>query len=259
MLEVSASRWIRVINLDRSPERLAEFKRTNLHLSCVERVRAVEGRSLDLQRLVKDGIMTPDLMGPDFYSAGALGLAMSHLGLWDLAIEKNCALTIAEDDAIFHHRFEEDSSRIMSDLPADWDFILWGFNWDLFTCFEMIPGVSSCLAQFEEGRMRRSVEAFQNQQLIMPQAFPLVWAFGTACYSISPKGARELKSRLLPLRPIVIPIPEARRAPPFSGHFRAVGIDNHMCSVHRHIKSFVCIPPLVVTKNDRSQSTIQGS
>jgi glycosyl transferase, family 25 len=67
------------------------------------------------------------------------------------------------------------------------------------------------------------------------------------------------KSHCLPLRPLLLDIPEAAKTYPFSAKFRTVGIDNHMNAVHRHSKSYVCFPPLVVTKNEASISTIRGS
>jgi glycosyl transferase family 25 len=39
--------------------------------------------------------------------------------------------------------------------------------------------------------------------------------------------------------------------------YRTVGIDNHMNGVYRDLKSFVCFPPLVVTKNEHEKSTVQ--
>ena len=41
------------------------------------------------------------------YTDGAIGCALSHYQLWNLSIEKNEVLTIAEDDAIFRYDFIE--------------------------------------------------------------------------------------------------------------------------------------------------------
>ena len=257
--EITEALNIRFINLERSPERLAKFLRINSHLSSVERFPAVDGRALDPRELVEKGLITSDLIDPDYYSIGDVGAAMSNIGIWNLAIESNQIVTVAEDDAIFNFDFERRAAGILSNLPPDWDFILWGFNWDLFACFEMIPGVSMCLAQFQQERMRAAIATFQKKHSVLPQAYPLIWAFGLTCYSISPKGARAFKSRLLPLRRLLVSIPEAVRAPPYGGTFRTVGVDNHMNSLYRDLNSFVCFPPLVVTENDHTASTVQES
>jgi FkbM family methyltransferase len=249
---------VHLINLDRTPERLAAFQRANGHLRNVERIAAVDGQQLDVNEFSRQGIMTADLLHPDYYTVGAMGVAMSQLRMWDRAIEQARPVTVAEDDAIFNLRFEQCAARVLESLPPDWDFILWGHNFDLFTVFQTLPGSSPVVVQFDQEKLRTGIESFQGQ-LIRAQGFPLIWAFGIACYSISPNGARAFKSRCLPLRPLLLDIPEAARSYPFSSKFRTVGIDNHMNALHRHIKSFVCFPPLVVTKNEASISTIRGS
>src|SRR5260370_16751865 len=69
----------------------------------------------------------------------------------------------------------------------------------------------------------------------------ILWAFGPSCYSISPKGAKVLKSKILPFPPQVIPLPEAKGVPPYSPAWRTVGLDNCINPVHREISSFVCV------------------
>ena len=41
-----------------------------------------------------------------------------------------------------------------------------------------------------------------------------------------------------------------------SRSIRTVGIDVTLNSVYRDLNAFICFPPLVVTRNDLSQSTI---
>jgi GR25 family glycosyltransferase involved in LPS biosynthesis len=241
---------VHVINLDRSPDRLAEFRSVNRHLAGLSRAVAFDGSKLDLAELERQRLISADIRHPDYYSVGGVGLAVSQIALWDLAIATGTVLTMTEDDAIFHSRFDACAQDVIKTLPADWDLIMWGFNFDLFMCFEMLPGVSSCLGQFEQDRMRAGIGVFQ-QQPIAPQAFRLIWAFGALCYSVSPKGAQALKDKCLPLRPMmIIDIPEAARAYPYSTKYRTVGLDNSMCAVYRHLNAFVCFPPLVISKNE---------
>jgi hypothetical protein len=42
-------------------------------------------------------------------------------------------------------------------------------------------------------------------------------------------------------------------------YFRTVGIDMTLNAVYRDLNAFMCFPPLVVTRNDHSQSTISGA
>jgi glycosyl transferase family 25 len=238
---------IHCINLDRTPERLARFHQANRHLRDVTRFSAVDGQTIDLPSLAQQGLATEDIL--TIQTRGGLGCSLSHAALWDEAIRLGEAITICEDDAIFNAHFEQTAAAVIETLPADWDIISWGWNFDLFMAFEMLPGVSSSLCQFEQERMRQGADWFQAQPLA-PKAFMLLWAFGTPCYSVSAKGAAVLRERLLPFRPMTIACPEGVGAPPGSLHYRVLSIDGALNSVYRHINAFVSFPPLVITKNE---------
>jgi GR25 family glycosyltransferase involved in LPS biosynthesis len=243
---------IHLVNLDRNPERLTEFCNVNRHLTSASRFPAVDGNSLKLDLLVQQGLVTQDILS--MFSVGALGCAMSNIALWDRAIANEQMVTICEDDAIFNNHFEEHAEDLLRRLPHDWDIIYWGFNFNLFVSFDVLPGVSPCVATFNQDQMRMETDVFQKQ-IITPEAYRARWVFGTSCYSISSRGAKALKSKILPLRPQTIPLPEAQRVPPYRPKWQTVGIDNCINAAHREINSFVCFPPLVISKNDREKST----
>jgi glycosyl transferase, family 25 len=243
---------VNVINLDRSADRLAEFMAVNGHLAKISRFPAVGGERLDVGSLIDRGILTQAIL--EYYSLGAVGCAMSHLALWELAIESGQNVTIAEDDAIFSFTFEGCATELIKMLPAGWDLILWGWNFTDFVCFEMLPGVSHCLSRFELNRMRSNIRPFQDH-CVSPRPFKLLWACGIPSYTISPKGASSLKNKLLPLRPVTIPHPDADNP----SQFATMGIDMTLNSIYRHLNAFVCFPPLVITKNEVAKSTIQVS
>lgn len=245
---------VQVINLDRSAGRLAEFTRVNAHLADAVRFPAVDGKRLDLATLARHGLVSADIASN--YTMEAVGCALSHAALWESAIAEPQPTTICEDDAILKHRFDHHAAEVMRTLPADWDLILWGFNFDLFLIFEMLPGVSHCLAQFEQERMRAAAAAFQEQSADS-RAFRLSWAFGIPCYTVSPAGARALRNRLVPFRPMTLPCPQGIRAAPNMPYYRVLGVDGAMNSVYRELNAFVCVPPLAISKNDRAASTIQ--
>lgn len=245
---------VHFINLDRSKDRLEEFTRTNRHLSELSRFSAVDGRSLDLAALAKNGVVTADILTN--YTLGGVGCVMSNLALWDMAITTGQSVTICDDDAIFNRGFDQAAEEVMRSLPAGWDFVLWGWNFDLFMFYEMLPGVSGCLAQFEQDRMRAAAGAFQELPL-SPRPFKLIWAFGIPCYTVSAKGARALRNGLMPFRPMMLSCPEGIRAPPQMPYYRVLGIDGALNSIYRHMDAYVCIPPLVIAKNEHAASTIQ--
>jgi hypothetical protein len=79
----------------------------------------------------------------------------------------------------------------------------------------------------------------------------LLQCFGIPCYSVTPRGARTLKDTCIPIR-------EAKIFFPGLNHELAnFGVDVMMNAVYPQIRAFASFPPLVVTKNEVSKSTIQ--
>jgi glycosyl transferase family 25 len=234
-----------VLSLDRTPERFATFQSFNAHLAQIDRVSAIDGATLDIPHLIDIGFVAPGFT-LEFYHSPELGLALSNLALWGYAIKNGAPITIAEDDAIFNHHFELSAKAVLRSMPAQWDFILWGFNFDSWVWFDALPGTSWVTAQFDQNTLRNGITAFQ-EQTIEPRAYPIKRAFGTPCYSISPRGAFKLLSRILPLSPLIVP-----------GNVPTIGFDVQLNVVYTR-DSYVCFPPLVVTKNEQEHSTLRGN
>ena len=238
---------IHVINLDRSKDRLLTFETINRHLNLkFLRFPAIDGKDVARGPLVDRGIISADLS----YREGALGCALSHLALWDLAIEQNQSLTVCEDDAIFNRGFDVAAESLIKALPEDWQVILWGWNFDSILLFDMIPGVSPCLGIFDQDRMRMGIDAYQSASL-MPRPFRVYRAFGLVGYSVSPMGARAMKQHCLPLRNMDVFFPGLERTLSNSD------IDIMLNDAYPRINAYVSFPPLIITKNLHSISTVQ--
>ena len=239
---------IHLINLDRSPGRLAEFTARNGHLRNISRFSAVDGARADRNELVNRGIIEPTLD----YTAGALGNALSHLALWELVISTNEPLTLCEDDAILNKTFEIDAAILTSTLRNDWHIIFWGWNFDAFAIFELIPGVSPFLARFDQEQMRQGVDRFQSATL-SPRPFRLLAAFGIVCYTISPLGARALKQLCIPLRRAWVSVPYVDQL------FENRDLSISLLEILPRINAYASFPPLVITNNDHATSTVLPS
>jgi glycosyl transferase family 25 len=233
------------INLDRSRDRQAAFVARNAHLANLERFAAIDGAWADRQALEASGVIRQPLA----YSDGAIGALLSHLSLWRRCIELDQPLTIAEDDAVFNRDFDETADRLMASA-GDADMIFWGWNFDGGLAFEMLPGIAPCAVQFDEPALQRGIDAFPGLKL-EPRLFKLLTVFGICCYTITPKGARQLFSRLMPIADATVHLPELK------SQMRNFGIDVILNAVYREIDARVCVPPLAVTPNDRASSTIQ--
>jgi GR25 family glycosyltransferase involved in LPS biosynthesis len=236
---------INLINLDRSPERLAEFTRANRFLPQIRRVQAVEGRSVDLPALIAAGVFAADIA----WTPGAIGNALSHLRLWDEAIATRKAITVCEDDAVFNRHFVTSARGLLHALPAGWDYMLWGWNFDVYTAFELVRGAGNCIAHLDQNTLVGGLGEYQKQRFA-PQPFRLIRAFGAPCYTISPKGAAALKQACLPFRGSPIALPEVK------GSLVARGWDVQLCQAFSVLDAYLCFPPLVVTPNDPALSTV---
>jgi glycosyl transferase family 25 len=232
-----------VINLDRTPERMADFIETNPHLSDATRFPAVDGKFISRTKLVESG----QFREPIFYSDGALGNMLSHREIWEIARKRDRYLTVFEDDAIVHQDFIAHANRVIGGLKPDWDIILWGWNFDESMCFDILPGVP-CLAHFSQGDLRALSDKIQKMDLA-PTLYKLRYAFGTVAYSVSPKGAEKLLSLSVPNEPFLCQVPL------FQLEVENTGTDSVMTVLYNQLEAFTCVPPLVITQNMHAQST----
>ena len=236
----------RLINLDRSTDRLAAFAARNQPLLPIRRFPAIDGATVSRADLVERGVFAPDVT----YTDGAVGATLSHLSLWDEVIARNEPLTIIEDDAVFNLRFATDSQSLLSEVVADWHVFLWGYNFDSPLLVRTIPHISPFFISFAQDELRRNLDAFQGATL-QPRLFKLVQASGLVCYSISPAGARIFKSFCVPIREMSVYFRALARAVP------NYGLDVMMNAIFVQTNSYTCFPPLVVTPNDHSTSLSQ--
>jgi GR25 family glycosyltransferase involved in LPS biosynthesis len=240
---------IYLINLDRSTDRLREFGAVNAHLGSIHRFPAVDGSALSMPNLIERKLVEPGIGA--FYSMGALGNAFSHLTLWERISSQTDAVTICEDDAIFHRDFRATSERLLAGIPPDWDIVMWGWNYD--SPLEVgMPGLTTAVLLCDYDGVQLKTATFQSYP-VSPVLLPLRQAFGLACYSISPNGARKLRNYCIPIRPMSIPCRGAK-----GGNVPNIGLDLMMSSAFRHMKSFVSMTPLVLSTNEWSRSTVRG-
>lgn len=237
---------IHLINLDRTPDRLAAFMKLNGHLRDVSRFSAVDGRHVNRSELVASAVIEPDLD----YTDGALGNSLSHIGLWDRCIETDEPLTVCEDDAIFNLSFDEVADAVIKLLPPDWHLVLWGWNFDAVVLLDIIPGVSPAVMMFNQKQMREGVAAFQSARLA-PRPFRLLTAFGTVCYTISPAGARMLRRLCIPIGRAPVVLPQTNQA------IANKDLSISLIGAFPEINAFGSLPPLAITRNEHGVSTIR--
>ena len=233
---------IHLINLDRSTERLRRFKELNTHLTDVTRVPGVDGGTLVREALEKAGYIAGDLS----YGAGALGCALSHIRLWEMAAAQDRPVTIFEDAVAVSYQFEKTAADILATLPADWDVVVWGYSlnplyvWvDLSISKIRLSGYGSKRNGGANGAQKFQSEEYHGGPV------KLLHAFGTFGYSISASGARAALEHCRPLRNRMVHFPEAGVRTPDQG------VDVALCGLYPSVRAFICIPPLIIRCEDQ--------
>jgi len=236
------------LNLERRKDRRERFLATNATIARFHRWEAVDGASLRNEDLRRAGVIAEPLKA---YTPGALGCALSHKRLWDHCACGEAAVTVCEDDAIFNRHFSRQAAVVLARLPADWDIVLWGWNFDSILHVEVIEGIKQTVMHFDPSKLAERAGEFQERTYeVLPMR--LIGAFGAVCYSLSPMGARSLQQRCFPLKNETIAIPGLGRK------LLNFGID---CVMNKHypgLRSYVAFPPLVWTENDKTISDVSG-
>lgn len=123
---------IYIINLDRSVDRWNKiknsFEQQNIYIN---RFPAVEGKNLNLNELVKNKLITKDLILNQkrpikrilYASNGAIGCALSHKSVWDLCIKLNKPIMVFEDDITLKPDFMFNLKKYIQYVPQDRDIV----------------------------------------------------------------------------------------------------------------------------------------
>lgn len=154
--------------------------------------------------------------------------------LWQQCVEKDTPLIICEDDAVLRQDFAAGFTHIYQQLPATWDCVFLGYNFDSILDIEIIPGVNLQGSFSPPGLSQANQQAFVATT-VMPSLLPLNNVFGTCAYAISPKGAQQLLNLCFPLTASAVAIPALKR------------ILQVMNLHYRRLRAFCTVPPLVIT------------
>jgi len=242
-----------VINLKRRPDRLEQFLRWNTRPGIsFELVEAVDGRQIERDRLVDQGLLTPETGN---WSDGAIGHALTSRLIFERCEAKDGPLLVLEDDICLRGDFIDRVTPIMTSVKRLPDIIYCGYNTDAGLCFQGPEGLLN-MVFFEESCKSQPGYFERFAELRPPQPPNLlrsrqVW--GTPAYIITSEGARRLLQECFPLRSSPpLPLPGQRRSiSPYS----IDALINHANLLDR-INAFCFIPPLALGPNDHRSSDV---
>lgn len=235
-----------VLNLARTPERLASFLRQNAGTGIdFRRFEATDGRQMSEAEALDLGLIKPKTK---WNSPGTIGVAMSHKRLWEATVADAKPRVIFEDDVYIR----EDAKQVFVAATAalkSWDIILLAYNTDALVEFRVAGDFDMSGLFTEKHPKATQLERFTRSR--EPAAlFRLRHAFGISGYAVSPAGAAKLLATCLPMDNRMLVFEAAKnRFPVFS-------IDGMMNAFYRDMEAYAFVGPLALPLNDWQSSTI---
>lgn len=235
-----------VINLARTPERLASFLKQNADCGIdFRRFEAADGATIGEEEAVRINLIK---RGTTWRTAASIGVALSHRTLWEATVAEGRPRLVFEDDAYVRSDARTVLAEALARLGA-WDIVLLGYNTDALVEFN-VAGDFDMSGLFtvkhpNAGQLARFVRSRDPAQ-----PFRLRHAFGISAYAISPAGARKLLVRCFPMDNRIIEFKAAQN------RFAAFSIDCMMNVVYRNIEAYAFVGPLALPLNDWETSTV---
>ncbi|MEX0852687.1 MAG: glycosyltransferase family 25 protein [Bauldia sp.] len=238
-----------VINLARTPQRWFSFCAQNEGCGIdFRRFEAVDGSKIGFDEAIRRKIIKP---GSQWDSKGRIGVAMSHLELWQRTVAGGRPLIVLEDDAFVRDDIKTAFTAALARLADPWEFILFGYNTDSLVEFNLVGdidlGGTFSVRYPTPDQLAQFVRSTDPVNLLR-----LRHAFGPCGYAVSPEGARKLTAACFPMDNRIIGFSTVRR------RMAAFSFDSMLNAAYPSIAAFVCIPPLVLTANDKATSTISS-
>ncbi len=241
---------IHVLTLPGRPERRQRFLDWNQGQPLTWRmVPAVDGKTVDPADLVAGGVLDPH---PYPFTPGALGNALSHRQQWLDCAADGVPRVILEDDACLRRDFA-DHCRAMLPALQHCDLILFGYNTDA-PIMQVLPDGDFAYVQFG---IRTAWDAAKFRHFAQgvppmsppPQLRPILLAWGSLAYAVSPAGAKRLLQHCFPLsNRVSIQLYADQKS---GGAIALDGMVNAALQ-QRHIRALACFPPIARSPHDWS-------
>lgn len=235
-----------VINLARTPERLASFQRQNAASGITfNRFDAADGSLIGEEEAIGFNLIR---RGSKWRTPATIGVALSHRNLWEATIAEDRPRMVFEDDVYIRADVAEVFAAATRELAA-WDIILLGYNTDALIEFNVAADFGMSGLFTVKHPDAGQLEAFQRSRL-PTNLFRLRHAFGISAYAISPAGARKLTANCFPMDNRLIEFKAA------NNRFNAFSLDCMMNVFYGDLDAYAFVGPLALPLNDWEASTV---
>lgn len=231
-----------VITMDEKGQRFDSFRKNNKHID-FEIFLAINGKTLDLTKLVDNGVITKELSVSKLLTKGMAGCAESHRTLWRKSANEDTSLFIMEDDCYTHPEIEAFITARLRQL-ATIDICLFGHNTDVYQHSVSPEGFArSTLFKPRFPEEKWIIRALQRTNPAQVRLHRLLAAAGLCAYFITPEGAKKLLSEVFPL--------SLERKEPYK-NILPFSPDRAARKVYPKIRATVCHPFMAYTPNTDS-------
>jgi glycosyl transferase family 25 len=202
-----------IINMPRSLKRRAAvlFQIGTMQFKNAGLVEAVDGSSLDLEKMKAEGSLKWNDWNQRDLTHGEVGCYLSHVKIWNMLVNQGLErVLICEDDIIWRPDANDIADRFMAEVPDDWDILH----------FHSYTGVGSG-QQNDIGRKRLGTHVWRGCNE----------GGGTVCYAITARGARFLLGRAFPVSYAVDGVTNKLTSPKRSAEYHGYVCEPFLCEL----------------------------
>lgn len=231
---------VAVISLKRTPERWSAFLQRNQQAlkNCeLLRIAGIDGEEV-LSTNIKSKLISSSARKN--WTAGAIGIGLSHLFCWQICCKSRSPLVILEDDTLLANDWQAQLKQLL-DLSSK--MVLLGWNLDSMLRSEF-SNEQEIISLFEpaypsEDNIRKIINSDDRRKKKR-----LRNSFGLPGYWLEPKMARQLLNRIKKLE--TLPLELGRGFP----KIKTNGIDG-LLNLHYHqLSAELVMPPLALALNN---------
>lgn len=231
---------VAVISLKRTPERWTAFLQRNqqaLNNCELLRINGIDGSEL-LNSNIQSKLIAPSAR--ESWSAGAIGIGLSHLLCWRLCCDSKAPLVVLEDDVLLADGWR---LQLQQMIHPGANMMLLGWNLDSMLRAEF-SNQQEMISLFEPAYpSENALHAIVNSDDVR-QSKQLRCSFGLPGYWLQPAMAQRLLTIIKRLE--TLPLHLGRGFPEISTH----GIDALLNLHYQQIGAEVVMPPLALALND---------